>query len=211
MGGYLSGRRGGRPTVESTNSIKLAVSDVVLTRGRKPPPGMQFSGTRGNEPFSFIVMVSLDSPDRDCGTMRVRHDTIRHPTGSETGPQDYTLDLRAGPCSLGGRRWSFVCPRTRRRCRTLYLPNGASRFASRAAYRLAYQSQRDDGMDRRHAKLARLCRKVGGAYKGLGAAFPIRPKGMRRRTYDRLLGKWFAAEDEFEAFFSEKARRLLKL
>ena len=210
MGGYLSGRRGGRPTVESTNSIKLAVSDVVPTREQKPPFGMRFSGTRGSEPFSFIVMVSLDSPDAGSGTMRVRHDTIRHPTGSETGPQDYTLELRAGPCSLGGRRWWFVCPHTQQRCRTLYLPNGANRFASRAAYRLAYQSQRDDDMDRRHAKLARICGKVGGPYRGLGAALPPRPKGMRRRTYDRLLDKWFAAEDEFEAFFAEKARRLLR-
>ena len=210
MGGYLSGRRGGRPTVESMNSIKLALSDVVLTRGRKPPPGMQFSGTRDNEPFSFVVMVSLDSPDRDCGTMRVRHDTIRHPTGSETGPQDYTLELQAGPCSLGGRRWWFVCPRTWRRCRTLYLPNGASRFASRAAYRLAYQSQRDGDMDRGHAKLARICRKVGAAYKGPDFGLPPQSKGMRRRTYDQLLEQWFMAEDQFEALFIQKGRRLLR-
>ena len=196
--------------MEATDSIKLAVSYVVPTRGRKPPAGMEFSGTRGNEPFSFRVIVMLDSPDAGFGTMRVWHDSIRHPTGSETGPQDYTLELQAEPCNFGGRRWSFVCPRTWRRCRTLYLPNGGYRFASRAAYRLAYQSQRVGDMDRCHAGLARLCRKVGAAYKGAGYGFPPRPKGMRRGTYDRLLENWFAAEDQFDALFIAKAQRVLR-
>ncbi len=211
MGGYFSGRRGGRPTIEATDSIKIDVSDVVPTRGRKLPAGVKFWGTRGSEPYSIIVMVTLDSPEVGIGTMRMWHASIHHPTGSETGPQDYTVEMRAEPCTLGGRRWSFRCPRTWRRCRTLYLPNGAYRFASRAAYRLVYQSQRVSEMDRCHAKLARLCRKVGASYSSAGAALPPRPSRMRRRTYDRLLEEWFETEDRLDTFFVVGATRLLKL
>ncbi len=211
MGGYFSGRRGGRPTVEGTGCIKIDVSDVVPTRGRKPPRGTKFSGTRGNEPYSVIVMVTLDSPDVGFGTMRVWHASIRHSTSGETGPQDYTVQLRAEPCTLGGRRWSFRCPRTWRRCRTLYLPNGADRFASRAAYKLAYQSQRISETNRCHAKLARMCRKVGAGYSGTEAGLLPRPSGMRRRTYDRLLDEWYETEDRLDMLFVVGAARFLRL
>ena len=211
MGGYLSGRRGGIPTVEATDSIKINVSDVVPKRGQRPPPGTKFSGFRGDEPFSFIVIVTLDSPEVGFGTMRVRHASFRHRTGRETGPQDYTVEMRAEPCTLGGRRWSFRCPRTWRRCRTLYLPNGACRFASRAAYNLAYQSQRSTEMNRCHAKLARMCRKVGAGYEGTDAGLPPRPKGMRRRTYNQLQEEWFETEDQLDMLFVVRAARLLKL
>jgi len=159
----------------------------------------------------MIVMVTLDSPEVGFGTMRVWHASIRHPTGSETGPQDYTVQLRAEPCTLGGRRWSFRCPRTWRRCRTLFLPNGACQFASRAAYKLAYQSQRSTEMNRCHAKLARMCRKVGAGYAGTGAGLPSRPKGMRRKTYDRLLEEWFETEDRLDMLFVVGAARMLRL
>lgn len=211
MGGYFSGRHGGQPTVEQTDSIRLDVSDVVPTRGRTPPAGMRFSGTRGGEPYSIIVVVKLDSPDLGVGTMRVWHASIRHPTSSETGAQDYSVQMVASHCTLGGRRWCFLCPRTGQRCRTLYLPNGAFRFWSRAAYRLSYQSQRMGDMDQCHAKLARICRKAGGAYEGTGAGLPRRPKGMRRRTYSRLIDEWIEEEDRLDTLFFAGAARLLNI
>ena len=211
MGGYFSGRHGGQPTVEQTDSIRLDVSEVVPTRGRAPPAGMRFSGTRGGKSYSVIVVVKLDTPDAGFGTMRVWHSSIRHPTGGETGPQDYLVQMVAGHCTLGGRRWCFLCPRTGRRCRTLYLPNGAFRFWSRAAYRLAYQSPRMGDMDRCHARLARISRQAGGTYEGTDAGLPPRPKGMRRKTYDRLLEDWFEIEDRLDMLFVVGAARLLKL
>lgn len=197
--------------MEATDSIRIDVSDVVPTGGRKPPRGTKFSGTRGSEPFSVIVMVTLDNPDSGFGTMRVWHASIHHSSGGETGPQDYIVQMRADPCTLGGRRWSFVCPRTSRRCRTLYFPNGADRFASRAAYKLAYQSQRISEMKRCHSKLARICRKVGAEYDWTEAGLPPRPKGMRWRTYDRLQDEWYVTEDRLDMLFVVGAARFLRL
>ncbi len=93
----------------------------------------------------------------------------------------------------------------------MFLPNGACQFASRAAYKLAYQSQRSTEMNRCHAKLARMCRKVGAGYAGTGAGLPSRPKGMRRKTYDRLLEEWFETEDRLDMLFVVGAARMLRL
>jgi len=53
------------------------------------------------------------------------------------------LGLTTTPQPFGGQRWWFICPRTGRRTAKLYLPDGALTFASRQAYRLAYQCQRN--------------------------------------------------------------------
>ena len=64
------------------------------------------------------------------------------------GPRSQTIRLETTQPHFGGRRWWFVCPvfareGTRRLVRCVCLPSGASTFASRAAHRLNYQSQKD--------------------------------------------------------------------
>lgn len=53
------------------------------------------------------------------------------------------IHLAATRPRFGGARWWFVCPVTGRRARVLFLPPGRSRFGSRLAYRLTYQSRRE--------------------------------------------------------------------
>lgn len=88
----------------------------------------------------------------------------------------------------GGRRWWMVCPYRHIRAAKLYMPNGGDRFASRKAWRLAYQSQRVAHRDRAFEKLFRLQRKLG-CEQGYDS-FIRRPKGMWHRTFDRPLERF---------------------
>lgn len=60
---------------------------------------------------------------------------------------DYEILLLKSKCYFGGERYWFMCPLTiegrpcRRRCRILYLPNGARYFGCRVCYDLTYESR----------------------------------------------------------------------
>jgi hypothetical protein len=61
----------------------------------------------------------------------------------------------------GGRRWWFICPVKKIRIAKLYLPPGATRFASRQAYSLTYRScQRPFRLERVRRRTERLARQM---------------------------------------------------
>jgi hypothetical protein len=202
MGGYGSGRRAGRATVEGCRSLKLDVNAVVrklrpplrgLGEGETFKARYQWAWTiRGDDAPWATVALSL-ALGRDSGEARLVFD-IGH-THRRTGPQDQRVELESTPCHFGGRRWWWICPATGRRCATLYLPNGGTQFLSRGrgAYRLAYASQREDPSGRSHGRLRRLSRKLGSTYTGPDDVPGTKPKWMRWRTYDRMVAEW---EDE---------------
>ena len=72
--------------------------------------------------------------------------------------------------------------KTGRLASVLYRPPGASRFASRHAWRgrVGYQSQFLDTIGRAHYGHAKIRRKLGDPE----ADFPPKPKWMRWRTYE---------------------------
>jgi hypothetical protein len=102
-----------------------------------------------------------------------------------------SIDLVATAQPFGGQRWWFVCPRTGRSVSKLYLPFGALRFASRHAYRLAYQSQRESPSDRAVNRAFKLRHRLGAG--GIGDHIP-EPKGMRLATFEREIERVEAAE-----------------
>ena len=55
----------------------------------------------------------------------------------------------------GGRRWWFICPVKKIRIAKLYLPSGATTFASRKAHDLTYRSCRQSGWRKRSEKFQR--------------------------------------------------------
>jgi hypothetical protein len=65
----------------------------------------------------------------------------------------------------------------------LYLPWGALRFASRHAFGLAYQSQRETPSSRAISRAFKLRRRLGST-GGIGERLR-KPKGMHRRTFAR--------------------------
>lgn len=220
MGGFGSGRRSARATVEGCRSLRLDVNRITRdVRGalHGAPEGAKLIAgpmvwtwtTRGEaEPWARVTITLRLDPWR--GEARLQYD-VPH-WSRPTGPQDQTVQMETTACRFGGRRWWWLCPATWRRCSKLYLPNGGTRFLSRGpgAYRLAYASQAADAMDRSHARLARLHRKMGGEYDYADDPPPPRPKGMRHRTYERLVAEWEAAHNRHEDIWTAGAMRLLE-
>lgn len=88
----------------------------------------------------------------------------------------------------GGRRWWMVCPYKGTRCTKLFLPGNGDRFASRAAWKVHYKSQRADWHDQPFERLNRLQRKLG-CREGYDE-WLFRPKGMWHRTFARHYAKF---------------------
>jgi hypothetical protein len=112
----------------------------------------------------------------------------------QIGQLDQRIVLVSHPRHFGGRQWYFVCPHMERRATVLWMPQGASSFASRQrwARQVAYASQfmgRDDRAHRGQAKIkSRLCSI--GQFDPDEWKLPPKPKWMRWRTYDRAVEKF---------------------
>jgi hypothetical protein len=63
-------------------------------------------------------------------------------------PVEQTINVVRTVPHFGGVRLWFQCPATGQRVRLLYLPSGGRLWASRLAYGLTFQSQRDRGWER---------------------------------------------------------------
>ena len=144
-------------------------------------------------------------PDWGAATLRFE---IAH-LSRATGAQTQTVALTTTPCRLGGLRWWWRCPETGARCAKLYLPNGGTRFLSRAAYGLAYASRAEDAILRAHRRAACVHRRLGSDAHLAGAPAPPRPRGMRRVTYERLVAELDAARRALDRAFLEGAARIL--
>lgn len=107
------------------------------------------------------------------------------------------VPVLATECHFGGVRQWFGCPRCGRRVALLYL-RGA-RFACRTCQRVAYASQSED-------ETGRLWRKQAKAEAKLREGWQ-RPKGMRRRTLDRILAVILDCEERRDASLAEFMRR----
>lgn len=218
MGGYGSGRHGGRATVEGCRSLKLDVNRVTraaraalrnMPEGRPITAGPSvWNWTMPGEAVPWArVLVSLRL-DRWHGEARLKFD-VDH--GSrKTGLQDQVVQMETTPCQFGGRRWWWLCPATRRRCATLYLPNGGTYFLSRApgAYRLAYASQSNGPLERSHRRVARVHQKLGGECDTPYSPLPGRPKWMRHLTYERLMAEWEVQIGRHGEIWFASAKRL---
>jgi hypothetical protein len=116
------------------------------------------------------------------------------------------------PCRFGGNRPSFVCPGAAnditcgRRVTKLH---GAGRyFLCRHCYRLAHASQSEGEWDRTLRRANKIRQRLGGE-PGVAAPFSQKPKGMWKRTYERLCNQAFEAEMVADEAFAIGAERLL--
>jgi len=193
MGGWSSGRHGGRPTADASLRIDLA---WMLRTGRAKEGAVTWgslSWLRGDQPYGSIsYRAIMDTP----GEERLELSYTRS-SGGEREQVKQIVQLSFSRPHYGGKRWWMICPYRGLRVGKLYLPPNGDRFASRLAWRLGYHIQRVAKHDRASERVFRLQRKLKGD-QGLGN-FPRRPKGMWRRTYERHLERYWELEEAADA------------
>ncbi len=120
---------------------------------------------------------------------------LRYAAGGEEVRTRVALAWTA--CYFGGRRPWFVCPGAGcgRRAAVLY---GGRFFRCRRCHDLADESPRRSPGGRALGKAQRVRARLGGTANML-EPFPSRPKGMHRRTYERVAREAAAAERAYGA------------
>lgn len=180
VGSSLSGRWNGKPLVEDCLTIDLA---FIMRLG---PIGEGQSGS-GHVNWSVngqtvaAIHFRVDLLRTENARLMLRFPVWQ--LNGEPKPIKQIIALTALPQPLGGMRWWMRCPVTGDRARTLHLPPGGDRFASRKALGLAYRVERLGPFDRQFERVFRAQRRLGGT-QGLLAGLE-RPKGMWRQTFAR--------------------------
>jgi hypothetical protein len=203
MGGFGSGRRGGRATIEGTQSLVLNINGLV--RHLVMVKGQERHATIRGDRLSLRLVAHCDPARPMWLDLEGEAETFEH--GRFELRQRIGLELAR--TNFGGHRWLFICPLRGNPVQKLYLPNGAQRFGGRLAYRLEYVSQRLSRTDRLARKARKLHRMLGGDGQALGSLPPARPRGMRQVTYERLMARWDAADAAADLAWAAGAMRLL--
>ena len=150
----------------------------MVKPGRRWVGSINWSSVYGGEHRSSAGLES------DLDADGVGRLTIRCRINDE--PMEQVIPVIARPMRFGGIRLYLRCP-SGRTASKLYLPPGARKFASRAAYGLAYASQQGDAHDRALSQAQAIRLKVGGPnWVSIDDFFPPKPKRMRWATYRRL-------------------------
>jgi hypothetical protein len=114
---------------------------------------------------------------------------------------DQSIDLVTLPRHFGGVQWYFVCPMRGLRASVLWMPPGASCFASRRALgsQFAYAPQFESPIYRAHSRAHEAsCRLSGKDYSEIyHVSPPPKPKFMHRSTYEKLLMRLIYAESKY--------------
>ena len=205
MGGFGSGRSGGRATAEATASYIIAVTILTSARlqmGRRGTVSLRF----GEE--KFPVEVNVDTTDPHDPFIELTHQTRDWREGERIVRDRVRLTWTVP--TYGGQRWWFVCPRTGRRTTKLFLPNGGWHFWSRQAYRLGYACQREGRFHRLQRRAAKLNRQLGGDGSDSWDTPPAKPKWIRWATYERNYERWERVVEKANEEFALRAARLLK-
>jgi hypothetical protein len=133
--------------------------------------------------------------------------------GGDWEDVNQTVRIVRVPCRFGGARPYFVCPGVvngtacGRRVTKLYQPG--RRFLCRHCHRLANASQSEDALDRTLRRANKLRQRLGGD-PGMMALFPPRPKGMWRRTFERLREQTLDAEERADTALASRVAGLLE-
>ena len=202
MGGFGSGRTGGRTKAEECR---------VLDVNRMHREGCLRDGWRGQWEWKRdgerVACISM----RSEGHRIVLSYSVRC-YGGESEKIEEAVNLLRVICRFGGERPYFVCPgirngvACRRRVAKLY---GAGRyFLCRHCYRITHASQSEGPWDRSLRRANKIKQRLGGD-PGMAAPFPQKPKGMWRRTYERLSEEALDAEMLADEAFVIRAERLL--
>jgi len=204
MGGFGSGRPSGygRPIVEACRSIDVN----RLHRAGCLVPGWA-GGWQWTCDGEQVANINLRA-----GTDRLQLSYRWRLSGGEWKDVEETVRIVRLPCRYGGSRPYFTCPGVvngiacGRRVVKLYGPGRY--FLCRHCYRLVNASQNEVAWDRSLRRAGKIRRRLGGE-DGTATPFPSRPKGMWRRTYERLREEALEAEFLADEAFIMRTQRLL--
>ncbi len=204
MGGIGSGRPSGlgRNTVETCRAIDVN----RLNREGCLRPGWA-GGWQWSRDGEKVASINLRAEeDRLHLSYRVRV------AGGDWEDVDETVRIVRVPCRFGGTRPYFICPGVVNgiSCgrRVVKLHGSGRYFLCRHCYRLAHASQSEGAWDRALRRANKIRMRLGGE-PGMASPFPPRPKGMWRRTYERLRNEVFEAEQLADEAFLIQAEKLL--
>lgn len=113
-------------------------------------------------------------------------------------PISEPINITRTACALGGSRPWFNCPKCWGRVAVLYLRQ--SRFACRKCQRLVYSSQSEDDVGRAWRKQSKLEARLAPNWR--------RPKGMHRKTRERILEAIWECEGVRDAALAAYCDRL---
>jgi hypothetical protein len=204
MGGFGSGRPSGfgRDKVETCRGID--VNQLHRAGCLRPGCSGGWQWVREGERAAWINLRA--EADRLHLSYRVRID------GGDWEDVDETVRIVRVPCRFGSSRPYFICPGVvngmtcGRRVGKLHAPGRY--FLCRHCYRLAHASQSERAWERALRRSNKIRLRLG-ADPGMDAPFPLKPKRMWRRTYERLRGQAFDAEKRADEAFGLPAERLL--
>jgi hypothetical protein len=156
------GRRlgSGRRTVEQTYSIEIR----MLKR-----EGYFATPKQGNWVWRWNGEI--------IGTARIEWD------GTRLMVRNQVIGLWKTGCRFGGQRLWFRCS-CGRHVAALYSPNGGP-WACRHCYQLTYAMRQAIPRDRHLLRAQRIRDRLGGS-RNMMEDFPVKPKGMHWRRYNRM-------------------------
>lgn len=175
MGGFNSGRQGGKSTTNKMRSLDIRL--LHCSGGLGPGELRTWSWTRSVSGVSRISMYAGD----DAVTLAYQ---VTYQSG-ESRDYSYPVRIEWTPCNYGGRRAWWLCPDCGRRVAVLY---GGQRYACRHCHDLTYKSTRTAPGSEFYARANKVRARLGW---GGGVASPMgdRKKGMHTKTYLRLLNQ----------------------
>ncbi len=178
VGGLGSGghNHSGRRTVEG--AVKLSMAALGKAGGLRPGGYTTWHWSRGGERLASIGAYG--------GGDSVR---LSYSVSEPSGPSrhiDERVAIEQRRCRFGGQRAFFCCPQCARAALNLHLCGG--HFVCRACARLTYGSRRERARDRNFRAANKLRERLGGEAGALNE-IADRPRGMWRRTYERIVAE----------------------
>lgn len=184
MGGIGSGgwNASGRSTVES--SVRVSVSALNQHGGLRPGASSLWQWSRGGDRYASISM--------HCEPNRLLLSYAKRCEGGSRNVNE-PVALKRRPCRFGGERVYFSCPCCSKAVLYLYLHRGD--FVCRVCARITYASRRERERDRHLRAANKLRQRLGAKENDALNGVPPRPRGMWRRTYERIVGQIATRED----------------
>jgi hypothetical protein len=172
-----------RKRVRLEDGLKLDLNKLIrdgLGKAESNVIGIRWNRTYSDEEVvGACVFFTKEGEDRACLWIMMGH-------------LDQRIDLVAQPRHLGGHQWYFVCPVTHGKCSILWMPPGATRFASRQAWgkEVAYGSQFETAWDRALTGSEKIKARLIGDLDPRDWDLPPKPKWMRWDSYNGLEHKF---------------------